>query len=75
MGAAMGRLIAAGSLGQAIGSFVGGWMFALHSSRAFLYGALFMMFALLLGWLGLRGFPASLGPGARLAPDPAGKQH
>lgn len=75
LGAATGQLIAAGSLGQAIGSFVGGWMFALHSSRTFLYGALFMMSALLLGWLGLRGLPASLGPGARLATDPTRKQH
>lgn len=57
LGAAMGQLIAAGSLGQAIGSFAGGWMFALLSSRTFLVGALFMMLAMALAWFGVRALP------------------
>jgi len=71
LGAAMGQLTAAGSLGQAIGSFAGGWMFALLSARTFLVGALFMTLALLLAWIGIRGLPAMLGPGEREALDPA----
>jgi MFS family permease len=71
LGAAMGQLTAAGSLGQAAGSFAGGWMFAQLSARTFLIGALFMTLALLLAWTGIRGFSARLGPAERSALDPA----
>jgi MFS family permease len=70
LGAAMGQLTAAGSLGQAMGSFAGGWMFALLSARTFLVGALFMFLALLMAWIGVRGLPAMLGPGEPRALDP-----
>ena len=60
LGAAMGQLAAAGSLGQAIGSFAGGWVFALLSARTFLIASLFMILALLLAWMGIRGLPAML---------------
>lgn len=71
LGTAMGQLTAAGSLGQAIGSFAGGWMFALLSARTFLAGAVFMTLALLLAWRGIRGLPAMLVPGEQLSLDPA----
>lgn len=71
LGTAMGQLTAAGSLGQAIGSFGGGWMFARLSAGTFLVGALLMTLALLLAWLGIRGLPARLRPGERAALDPA----
>jgi MFS family permease len=70
LGAAMGQLTAAGSLGQATGSFAGGWMFAQLSARTFLIGALFMTLALLLAWRGIRGFSARLGPPEREALSP-----
>ncbi len=70
LGAAMGQLTAAGSLGQATGSFAGGWMFAQLSARTFLVGALFMTLALLLAWTGIRNLSAMLGPGGRSALDP-----
>lgn len=71
LGAAMGQLTAAGSLGQAIGSLAGGWMFALLSARTFLVGALFMMLAFLLAWIGVRGLRAMFGRGNGAALDPA----
>ena len=70
LGAAMGQLTAAGSLGQATGSFAGGWMFAALSARAFLVGALFMTLALLLAWIGIRGVPAMFGAAERDALEP-----
>jgi hypothetical protein len=69
VGAAMGQLTAAGSLGQAIGSFAGGWAFALLSTRAFLIGAAFMTLALLFAWVGFQGLPAVPGSGAARVPD------
>jgi MFS family permease len=58
LGAAMGQLTAAGSLGQALGSFAGGWLFAVLAAGSFLIGALFMALALLLlAWIGIRGLP------------------
>lgn len=71
LGAAMGQLTAAGSLGQAIGSFGGGWLFALLSGGTFLVGALFMTLALLFAWIGIRGLPAMFGPGEGVALDRA----
>ena len=70
VGAAMGQLTASGSLGQAAGSFAGGWMFALLSARTFLGGALFMALVLLLAWMRARGLPPMLGPTERDAFDP-----
>jgi len=70
LGAALGRLTAAGSLGQAIGSFAGGSMFALFSAGTFLVMSLFMTLALLLAWMSIRGLPAMVGPGERGALDP-----
>ena len=61
LGAAMGQLMAVGSLGQAAGSLAGGWMFALLSARTFLVGALFMFLAVVMAWIGTRGLPAVLG--------------
>lgn len=70
VGAAMGQLTASGSLGQAAGSFAGGWMFALLSARTFLGGALFMALVLLLAWMRARGLPPMLGPAERDTFDP-----
>ena len=55
LGSTMGQLTAAGSLGQAIGSFAGGWMFALSAARTFLVGAVVMVVALVIAWIGARG--------------------
>ena len=54
----IGRLVAAGSLGQAMGSAAGGWMFALAASQTFLVGAVFMALTIFLGWIAIRGAPA-----------------
>ena len=71
LGSTMGRLTAAGSLGQAVGSVLGGWMFALLSARTFLAGALFMSLALLMAWMGVRGSVAIPGAVARTPSGPA----
>ena len=70
LGAAMGQLIAVGSLGQAAGSFAGGRIFAALSGRAFLVGAVFMALAVLLASMGIRDLPARLGPENRSVHDP-----
>jgi MFS family permease len=72
VGAAMGQLTAAGSLGQAIGSFAGGWAFALLSTRTFLLGAAFMTVALLFAWVGIRGLAAVPAGGEARAPTQRG---
>ena len=63
LGAAMGQLTAAGSLGQAIGSFAGGWMFALLSARTFLAMALFMSLTLVIEWFRARIVTTIVGSG------------
>lgn len=70
LGAAMGQLIAIGSLGQAAGSFAGGWMFALLSARTFLVGALFMFLAVVVAWIGIRGLPPAFGAVERVDRQP-----
>lgn len=70
LGAAMGQLIAVGSLGQAAGSFAGGWMFALLSARTFLVGALFMFLAVVVAWIGIRGLPPAFGAVERVDRQP-----
>jgi MFS family permease len=57
LGARMGKLAAAGSLGQAVGSIAGGWLFALLSAQTFLMGALLVVLSLATTWIGIRDLP------------------
>lgn len=50
LGAAMGRLTAAGSLGQALGSVAGGWAFGVFAGDSFLIGAVFLALTGLFAW-------------------------
>jgi MFS family permease len=71
LGGVMGRLTAAGSLGQAVGSVAGGLLFALPSARTFLVGGAFMLLALFTAWATIRGSPTVAGPVASALRDPA----
>jgi MFS family permease len=54
LGVTMGKLAASGSLGQAVGSIAGGWLFAILSAKTFLLGGLFVLASLAAAWIGLR---------------------
>jgi MFS family permease len=66
LGITMGQLTAVGSLGQAVGSVAGGWIFGALSTGSFLIAALFMSLALFVAWIGGGDLPAIAGP----APQP-----
>jgi MFS family permease len=69
LGGVMGRVTAAGSLGQAVGSVAGGSLFALLSARTFLVGAAFMLLALFTAWSAIRGSPTVIGAGSSALRD------